>query len=102
MHRTLFLYLSLEETFKAEGIDFKKQMIAIETDSCPAMRGVRQGVVKKLQNTMECIQDLGGCPDHHIANAVKYGMLQFDKTLKDLFVDVYYDIEKYPTHKDRH
>ena len=32
----------LHETFTA-GIDYKSQLLHIETDSCPAMRGVRGG-----------------------------------------------------------
>ena len=33
---------------------------------------------------------LGGCPDHHIANALKYALLAFDSKIKNIFVDVYY------------
>lgn len=92
----------LDKTFTDRNIDFRKHMIHVETDSCPAMRGVRNGVIKKLKESMEYISDLGGCPDHHIANSLKYAMLSFDQELKTLFVDVYQDIEKYPTHQERY
>ena len=29
---------------------------------------------------IEYMYDLGGCPNHHIANALKYGLLAFDKS----------------------
>ena len=48
------------------------------------------------------MHDLGGCPDHHTANALKYGFKTFGQELKDTLVDVFYDIEKYPTHQKRY
>ena len=92
----------LHSTFTADDINYKKQLIAIETDSCPAMRGIRDGLIVKMQNSLEYIYDLGGCPDHHIANALKYGFKTFGQELKDTLVDLYYDIEKYPTHQKRY
>ncbi|KAK2174862.1 hypothetical protein NP493_770g00010 [Ridgeia piscesae] len=68
----------LHETFTADGIDYKSQLLHIETDSCPAMRGVRGGVITKMKTKVEYLYDLGGCPDHHIANALKYALLAFD------------------------
>ena len=38
----------------------------------------------------------------HIANALKYGLLAFDKSMKTIFVDVYEDLEKYPSHQLRY
>ena len=55
-----------------------------------------------MQNSLEYIYDLGGCPDHDIANALKYGLKTFGQELKYTVVDVYYDIEKYPTHQKRY
>ena len=92
----------LDQTFKEDEIDYKSKLVSIETDSCPAMRGVRGGVIAKMQQTMEYVHDLGGCPDHHIANTLKYALAAFDSNIKNLFVDVYYDLEKYPTHQQRY
>ena len=92
----------LRDTFVADGINYEKLLISIETDSCPTMRGIRGGVITRMHNTMEYMYDLGGCPDHHIANALKYGLLAFDKSMKTIFVDVYEDLEKYPSHQLRY
>ena len=43
----------LHETFTADGIDYKSQLLHIETDSCPAMRGVRGGVITKMKTKVE-------------------------------------------------
>ena len=69
---------------------------------CPAMRGIHGGLIVKMQNSLEYIYDLGGCPDHHIASALKYGSNTFGQELKYTLVDVYYDIEKYPTQQKRY
>ena len=92
----------LRDTFVADGINYEKLLISIETDSCPTMRGIRGGVITRMHNTIEYLYDLGGCPDHHIANALKYGLLAFDKSMKTIFVDVYEDLEKYPSHQLRY
>ena len=55
-----------------------------------------------MKTKVEYLYDLGGCPDHHIANALKYALLPFDSKIKNIFVDVYYDLEKYPTHQQRY
>ena len=64
-----------------------------------AVCGIRGGLIVKMQNRLQYMHDLGGCPDHHTANALKYGFKTFGQELKDTLVDVYYDIEKYPTHQ---
>ena len=78
------LVSALRNAFTADNINYEKLLVCVETDSCPTMRGNRGGVITKLHNTIEYLYDLGGCPDHHIANALKYSLHEFDKSLKNL------------------
>ena len=38
------------------------------------------------------IKDLGSCNDHHIGNAAQKGVESFDEDVKEVLVNVYFDI----------
>ena len=42
------------------------------------MKDIRGGAINRMHNTIEYMYDLGGCPDHHIANA---NTLKYELTL---------------------
>ena len=83
----------------AYEIEYTNNLIHIGTDSCATMRGRHSGVIKRFQEINDNIHDLGGCPNHHVCNLLKYGMIAMDPLLKILFVDVYQWLEKETTHK---
>ena len=83
---------TLLEQFDEDGIDYKRKLISAMTDGCNTMQGRVRGVKVKLAKEIHQFIDLGSCNDHHISNAMKYGVRAFDPDVEHVVVDIYQDL----------
>ena len=75
-----------------DKLPWQEKLVAPMTDGCNTMAGCNAGVKKKLEETVPQLKDVGSCNDHHISNAGKYGVEAFDNDVKEVLVNVYFDI----------
>ena len=62
------------------------------TDGCNTMQGGKTGVKKHLSEKIPQFVDFGACNDHHICNALKYGVTAFDPDMEPALVNIYIDL----------
>ncbi len=70
--------------FKANGLPFENVMSTL-MDSCSVMRGVQNGVERKLRTEIPHLLDIGGESVHHVHNAGKAFSLPFNGHLEQMF-----------------
>lgn len=64
-------------------------LIAVMSDSCNTMRGQKSGVIKRLQDELPQLLDLGGCSLHYIHNSVRYAVDELDSDIEDIISDLF-------------
>ena len=75
-----------------DKLPWQEKLVAPMTDGCNTMAGCNAGVKKKLEERVPQLKDVGSCNDHHISNAGKYGVEAFNNDVKEVLVNVYFDI----------
>ena len=78
VHSAIVNYLKTNE------LPFKNVM-SILMDSCSVMRGVQNGVERKLRTEIPHLLDIGGESVHHAHNAGKAFSLPFENHLEGMF-----------------
>ena len=99
-YRTIDLYATDAETIVNSLLDqmdedqvpWRTRLIAPMTDGCNTMAGHLTGVKKRLAAAVPDLKDLGSCNDHHIGNAAQKGVESFDEDVKEVLVNVYFDL----------
>ena len=75
-----------------DQIPWREKLIAPMTDGCNTMAGCNKGVETQLAKLVPQLKDLGSCNDHHISNSAKHGCEAFDTDVKEVLVNLYFDI----------
>ena len=75
-----------------DKLPWQEKLVAPMTDGCNTMAGCNAGVKKKLEERVPQLKDVGSCNAHQISNAGKYGVEAFDNDVKEVLVNVYFDI----------
>ena len=83
---------TIAEEFDDDGVEWKEKLVAVMTDGCNTMTGCKTGVQKRLQSIVPQLKLLGSCNGHHISNAAKYGVNALDEDIKEVLVNVFFDI----------
>ena len=83
---------TLLDQFDEDCIDYKQKLISSMTDGCNTMQGRISGVKVQLKKEIHQFVDFGSCNDHHISNAMKYGVRAFDPDVEHVVVDMYQDL----------
>ena len=84
---------TITEELDDDGVhDWKEKLVAVMTDGCNTMIGCHSGVQKRLQAVVPQLKLLGSCNGHHISNAAKYGVNALDEDIKEVLVNVFFDI----------
>ena len=83
---------AIMEELDDDGIGWKEKLLSVMTDGCNTMTGCNNGVQKKLEKNVPQLKPLGSCNGHHISYAAKYGVNVLDADIKEVLVNVYFDI----------
>ena len=83
---------TLREQMDDDLVPWRTKLLAPMTDGCNTMAGRLSGVKKRLADLVPDLKDLGSCNDHHIGNAAKKGVEDFDEDVKEVLVNVYFDL----------
>ena len=83
---------ALISEFEKDNINYKKKLFSGITDGCNTMIGGKGGVKKKLAELIDEFFDGGSCIDHHLCNALKYGVTAFDLDIQLSLVNLFQDL----------
>ena len=75
-----------------KNIDYQAKLIDVGVDGCATMMGDKSGVMKRMSEKVDELDESGSCNAHNLSNVMKHATKAFDEEIKDALVNVFMDL----------